>query len=86
MSASEVMQVCREKGISVIQRGQAWHLLGNGIDVIVASLNDIGTNDLLPAYVSHSKITRIASTPKSSAVNKWQPSGKVSDAKRIQKS
>ena len=62
MKANEVMQMCRERGITVMPRGQAWHLLGNGIDVIVARLDSLGASDLLPAYASLSKTSRLATS------------------------
>jgi hypothetical protein len=58
MTASEVRQMCSEKGIVVTPSGKAWRLQGNGVDVTIARLEEIGPSDLLPVYASLSKASK----------------------------
>lgn len=42
----EIVALCRERGIAVVRKGQAIRLCGRGVDMIVASLNNLTPDDL----------------------------------------
>ena len=48
----KAIQLCAEHGVTVHSYGQAWWLVGNGIDRVVAELAGLCRSDISPLAVA----------------------------------
>lgn len=48
----KAIQLCAEHGVSVRSYGQAWWLVGNGINRVVAELAGLCRSDISPLFVA----------------------------------
>lgn len=48
----KAIQLCAEHGVTVRSYGQAWWLVGNGINRVVAELAGLCRSDIIPLAVS----------------------------------
>lgn len=49
-------QMCEAKGLVVEPFGAGLRVSGNGVDLLLASLENLSATDLIPAYTSISKV------------------------------
>lgn len=48
----KAIQLCTEHGVTVRAYGQAWWLLGDGINRVVAELAGLSRNDIAPLAIA----------------------------------
>jgi hypothetical protein len=46
-------QMCLAQGLSVRPYGNAWHIEGRGVSIVVAELAYLQPSDLQPVYLAH---------------------------------
>jgi hypothetical protein len=47
--ADNIRRLCEQRGIRIIPRGRAFHVVGPGVDILCADLRTVSESDLTPA-------------------------------------